>query len=548
MPRVIIDGKEIEVPPGTNLIEAARRLGVEVPHYCYHPGLSIAGQCRLCMVDIEKAPRPTIACNTLAADGMVVHTQTDRVKETRRAMMEFHLINHPLDCPVCDQAGECWLQIYYMQHGLYDPRMTDEKVHKPKAVPLGPHVILDAERCILCSRCVRFCDEITGTGELGIFNRGDHSEIGLFPGADLVNNYSGNVVDICPVGALTDRDFRFQVRVWYLDSTKSICPGCARGCNIEVHVNRKRPHHADGRRVARLKPRFNEAVNAWWICDVGRYGFHPVDDADRATVPLRRDAAGTTETGWDEAVAAVAEALRSAGPEQVAILASPNQSNEDLWAIRRLAEHLGIRQVAFRVPPATPAEGDDFLLRPDRHPNTRGAELIGLDGDAAGVVAAARAGRLALLWVFEHDLLAAGWPEAETRRALERVPMLVWSGSNANRTSALAHRVLPLAAWIERDGTFTNFLGRVQRFRAAVEPLGEALAGWDVVGRVLLAAGLPVAGSRAEHWCRDLAARVPAFAGLTYQAIGDAGAMIAGAEPTAAPAPPGRRSEARVPA
>ena len=184
MPTLTIDGREVTVPAGTNLIEAARHAGVEIPHYCYHPGLSVAGQCRLCMVDIEKAPRPTIACNTQATDGMVVLTQTDRVLETRRSIMEFHLINHPLDCPVCDQAGECYLQIYYMKHGLYDPRMVDEKVHKPKAVPLGHHVILDAERCILCSRCVRFCDEITGTGELGIFNRGDHSEIGLFPGQD----------------------------------------------------------------------------------------------------------------------------------------------------------------------------------------------------------------------------------------------------------------------------------------------------------------------------------------------------------------------------
>src|SRR4029450_11556252 len=172
---------EVEVPAGTNLIEAARAAGAEVPHYCYHPSLSIAGQCRLCMVDIDKVPRPQIACNTVVAEGMVVETETARVKDTRRSMMEFHLVNHPLDCPVCDQAGECLLQIYYMKHGLYDPRMTDEKVHKPKAVPLGPHVMLDAERCILCSRCVRFCDEITGTGELGIFNRGDHSERVLLP-------------------------------------------------------------------------------------------------------------------------------------------------------------------------------------------------------------------------------------------------------------------------------------------------------------------------------------------------------------------------------
>jgi len=546
MPKLTIDGKEIEVEAGTNLIEAAQRLGIDVPHYCYHPSLSIAGQCRLCMVDIEKTPRPTIACNTLAADGMVVHTQTDRVKETRRSMMEFHLINHPLDCPVCDQAGECWLQIYYMQHGLYEPRMTDEKVHKPKAVPLGPHVMLDAERCILCSRCVRFCDEVTGTGELGIFNRGDHSEIGLFPGQDLENNYSGNVVDICPVGALTDRDFRFQVRVWYLDTTKSICPGCARGCNIDVHVNRKRPHHAAGRRVARLKPRFNDAVNAWWMCDVGRYGFAFVDDPSRVTSAQRRDGTQLTDTSLDEAVAAVADALRRYAPDEMAILASPDQSNEDLFALKRLCEQRGIRNVAFRVPQAGTAADDDFLLRADRHPNTRGAELIGLDGDAAGILAAARGGRLKFLWIFDHDLLAGDARAAEMRQALERVEMLVWSGTNANATLALAHRVLPLAAWVERDGTFTNFQGRVQRFRAAVEPLGEARAGWDVIGRVLSASGTPFPAARAEHWFRELAKTVPDFAGLSYQGIGDVGAMVAGAAPTTAPTPPGKRAGAKV--
>ena len=541
MPKLSIDGKEIEVEAGTNLIEAARRLGIEVPHYCYHPGLSIAGQCRLCMVDIEKTPRPSIACNTPAADGMVVHTQTERVKDMRRSMMEFHLINHPLDCPVCDQAGECWLQIYYMQHGLYDPRMLDEKVHKPKAVPLGPHVMLDAERCILCSRCVRFCDEITGTGELGIFGRGDHSEIGLFPGQDLENNYSGNVVDICPVGALTDRDFRFRVRVWYLDTTKSICPGCARGCNVEVHVNRKRPHHAEGRRVARLKPRFNDAVNAWWICDVGRYGFDAVDDPSRIRFARRGDA----EVELDEALNALLDALRRHTPAEIAILASPDLANEDLFALRRLTETLGIRQVAFGVPPAAPTPAaDDFLLRADRHPNTRGAETILPAGDASAILAAARAGRVKVLWVFQHDLLAAGWSAAETRQALERVDTLVFSGTNDNATSALATLVLPLAAWVERDGTFTNFLGRVQRFRAAVEPLGEALAAWDLLGRLLGPLGVPPAGARAELWFRELATTVSAFAGLTYQSIGDRGAMLAGAPPTTAPEPPGRRAPA----
>ena len=541
MPRLTIDGKEIEVEAGTNLIEAARRLGVEVPHYCYHPGLAIAGQCRLCMVDLDKAPRPTIACNTQAADGMVVRTDTERVKQARQSMMEFHLINHPLDCPVCDQAGECWLQIYYMKHGLYDPRMTDEKVHKPKAVPLGPHVMLDAERCILCSRCVRFCDEITGTGELGIFHRGDHSEIGLFPGRDLVNNYSGNVVDICPVGALTDREFRFQVRVWYLDAARSVCTGCARGCNIEVHVNRRRPHHAEGRRVARLKPRFNAAVNAWWLCDVGRYHFSFVDEPSRLTVPARRGARGSAEVGWDEAVMAVADVLRRHPPEQVAVLASPYMANEDLTALTRLLAARSIRQVAFDVPPGSPAEGDDFLLRADRTPNRRGAELIGLGGDAAGILAAARGGRLRCLWVFHHDLLAAGWPATEAAQALGRVETVIFTGTNANATSDRAHWVLPAAAWVEREGTFTNFEGRVQRFRTAVEPLGAALPEWDVLGRVLGALGETASATRAEHWFRELARTVGAFAGLTYQSVGDAGQMVAGATSSGAPVPPGRR-------
>jgi NADH-quinone oxidoreductase subunit G len=456
---------------------------------------------------------------------MVVRTDTERVRETRRSIMEFHLINHPLDCPVCDQAGECWLQIYYMRHGLYEPRMVDDKVRKPKAVPLGPHVMLDAERCILCSRCVRFCDEITGTGELGIFYRGDHSEIGLFPGRVLDNKYSGNVVDICPVGALTDRDFRFQVRVWYLDTARSICPGCARGCNIEVHVNRRRPHHAGGRRVARLKPRFNAEVNRWWMCDEGRYGFGFVDDPDRLTAPARREGDEPVPVTWEEALEALTAALRRPA-EGVAVIASPRMPNEDLFALRRLAEALGVRQVGFRVPPAAPGDEDDLLIRADKNPNTRGAELIGLDGDVAAILAAARAGRIRTLWVFDHDLLASGWPAEEVAPALEAVDTLVFTGTNANRTSARAHLVLPAAAWVERDGTFTNFAGRVQRFRPAVEPLGEARPAWRIVGDALAALGAPAGASRAEHWFRALAAAVPAFAGLSYAAIGDTGAPV----------------------
>jgi NADH-quinone oxidoreductase subunit G len=539
MPKLTIDGREIEVPPGTNLIEAARQLGIEIPHYCYHPGLPIAGACRLCMVDIERTPRPTIACNTVAADGMAVETRTPRVLELRRSVMEWHLINHPLDCPVCDQAGECWLQIYYMQHGLYEPRMIDDKVHKPKAVPIGRHVMLDAERCILCSRCVRFCDTITRTGELGIFNRGDHSELGVFPGTTLDNPYSGNVVDICPVGALTDRDFRFQARVWYLDRAKSICPGCARGCNIEVHTNQKRTHHAQGRRVVRLKPRFNAAVNRWWMCDEGRYGFGDLDAPTRLERPeLGLDGARGAAT-WDAAAARLAERLRAAGPEGTAVLLSPALPNEDLWLARRLfADALGVRRLDHRVPPREPGSADDLLRVADKAPNRRGAELLGLEvaGAADGwpILEAARAGAVRLLWVVGHDVLDSGWPADLVAEALGRVDCLVYQGTNANGTSARAHCVLPSAAYVEREGTFTNVDGRVQRFWRAVLPRGEARADWEIFAAVARALGHDWRPRRAEQLFRELAEGVPAFAGLSYAGLGDQGAPVAGAVAEAA--------------
>ncbi len=532
MPKLTIDGKEMEAPAGTNVIEAARQLGIEIPYYCYHPGLSIAGQCRLCMVEIGNNPRPQIACNTQVAEGMVVRTETSRVLETRRSIMEFHLINHPLDCPVCDQAGECWLQIYYMKHGLYEPRMVDEKVHKPKAVPLGPHVILDAERCILCSRCVRFCDEISGTGELGIFERGDRSEIGLFPGRELSNPYSANVIDICPVGALTDRDFRFAVRVWYLETARSICPGCSRGCNIEVHYNVRRPHHNQGRRVARLRPRYNGEVNQWWICDAGRYGYKFVDDPTRLLSPARRTGAEVVEVGWEEAIPLVAGKLRGFSSDQIGVLASPRMANEDLFLLKRLVEHLGIAAVDFRVPPRIPGDEDRILIKADKNPNTRGAGLIGLappdgGGDGRAILRAARERRLKCLWVFHHDLLASAWPEGEVREALGALDCLIFQGSNANGLSASAHYLLPSAAWVEREGTFTNFEGRVQRFWKAVEPLGVSLPDWEIIARIGQALGVGPVPVKAEECFKALAAAVPAFAGLSYRELRDTGKVVA---------------------
>jgi NADH-quinone oxidoreductase subunit G len=278
--------------------------------------------------------------------------------------------------------------------------------------------------------------------------------------------------------------------------------------------------------VARLKPRFNAEVNKWWMCDAGRYGFDFVDDASRLATPLRRDRGGQAPAGWDEAVAAVADILAVTDPDGIGVIASPWMANEDLFALRRLLTRRGIRRVGFAVPPAMPGDEDALLIRADKNPNTRGAELMGLDGDVGAIVKAARDGRLHTLWVFAHDLFASAWPEADVRAALTTVRALLWSGTNANATSALAHWVLPAAAWVEREGTFTNFQGRVQRFRTALAPLGEGRADWEVIGRILERLGEPVQATRAEHWFRALTAAVPAFADLTYQNLGDQGKLV----------------------
>src|SRR6266536_1087802 len=272
MPKLSIDGREVSVGDGTTVIQAAEKLGIFVPRYCYHPGLSIAGNCRICLVDVEKVPKLQIACSTPVIEGMVVHTNNEKAESGRRAVLEFLLANHPLDCPVCDQSGECDLQNFYLDFGLYDPRFREQKVKKQKAVALGPHVMLDQERCILCSRCVRFTDEITKTGEFGIFNRGDHAELGIYPGNELNNRYSANVVDICPVGALTERDFRRKARRWYLSSAPTVCNGCSQGCNMDVHFVLNRPHLNDGARVLRLKPRYNPYCYECWMGDEGLLG------------------------------------------------------------------------------------------------------------------------------------------------------------------------------------------------------------------------------------------------------------------------------------
>jgi len=526
-----IDGKSVTVPEGTTVLQACEQVGSPVPFYCYHPGLSIAGNCRICLVEIEKTPKLQIACYTGVAEGMVVQTTSDKALDGRKAVLEFLLANHPMDCPVCDQAGECWLQDYYMAYGLYDQKFDEQKVKKSKkATPIGPKVMLDMERCILCSRCVRFCDEVTKTGELGIFNRGDHAELDVFPGKQLDNNYAGNVVDICPVGALTDRDFRFKCRVWYLGSTTSVCPGCSMGCNIEIHDNRERaqrPHIAGGKRVMRLKPRYNPDVNRWWMCDAGRYGYPFIDDNRLTSVQVRSADEGQPAT-WDHALERIAQTLQRLAQanqlDRVGVILSTHLTNEDLYLAKRLFQTLGVRHVTVQGP-ARPGDQDNWLIKADKSPNTRGAQALGLSFASPALIERAARKELAVLYVFGHDVLEVyGQPAAS--EAASNVELLVFQGSNRNATVGLAHVVLPSAVYAEKDGTFTNCQGRVQRIRPAFAPLGEARTDTQILLALAARLGVPLDLADSQAIFQDLAAREAPFKGLSYEAIGDQGALL----------------------
>jgi len=535
MVKTVIDGKEYSFPEGMSIFEAAKSVGIEIPHYCYHPGLSIAGACRMCLVEIEKMPKLQISCYMKVAEGMVVHTSCERVKRARQAMLEFHLVNHPLDCPVCDQAGECGLQIYYMTHGLYFSRLGENKVKKAKkAFPLGPYVMLDQERCILCSRCVRFSSEISKTSELGIFERGDRSELDVFPGRKLDNPYSVNVVDICPVGALTEREFRFKTRVWYLESAESICPGCARGCNIYIHYNLKRPYKNQGKRISRLKPRYNPEVNNWWICDEGRYSFSFVDKEDRLLKPLVRLDGTPASPGWNDTLAQAAESLQSTAATtkgEMAVLVSGRLTNEELHFLKRVFnEQLPGSRFYFSALTPYPETEDNILRKKDKNPNTRGVELIGLGPGSADIgslgelKSAAREGKLAALYLAGHDPADLPEPEgAEWAEILANVPLVIYQGTNASATSLKAHIVLPAAAFAEQEGTVTNFAGRVQIQRCAFQPAGDSLPGWEILSRLGEALGGEYKLESARAVFQDLALNCPAFAGLDYDKIGSAG-------------------------
>lgn len=512
--KLTIDGKEIEVEKGTTVLQAAERLGISVPRYCYHPGLTIAGNCRICVVDIEKFPKLTTSCTTQAADGMVVSTASEKVLDGRRAVMEFLLANHPLDCPICDQAGECRLQEYSYEHGSGGARFDEEKMKGYKQERLGPHVYLDTERCIVCTRCIRFCDEVSGSGELGVFQRGVRSYISTFPGRELDNNYSGNTVDICPVGALTLKEFRFKKRVWELRDVSSICGSCARGCNVNLGTA--------SNRIWRLTPRENQDVNKWWMCDEGRMSYSALYATPRLLDAQVRDADIVTETEWPRALDLLAGRLKESRPQSVAAVASASMTVEDLYVLRRFFDEvLGTRNII--IPEHRRGKDDEILIRADKTPNAAGSRLLDLPVDEDNrqlldLMTRAREGKV--------DAILLLGERVEGLEAARQNTFICTFTPFKDATVEHADLALPAAAYGEREGTWVNFQGHAQRLRAGITPPGVALEGWQIISELMRRMGVDISYSSSAEVLEEVAAKVPAFEGVSARKLGTLGVKL----------------------
>ena len=482
-----VDGIEVTVPKGTKVIEACKDAGKVVPHFCYHPALPVDGNCRMCITDIrtwnpraEKhmaARRPAVACWVDAEENMQVFTDTEEVRAARASVLEFILLNHPIDCPICDKAGECMLQDYYMRHDGQASRVRDEKVHKPRLVKFGERIIYNGERCILCSRCSRFTTHITKSYELGIVNRGDRALVEVVEGGDFANAYTDCVADICPVGALTKTDFRFKTRVWFLKHTESVCGGCSRNCNTVVDHDRAE--------VVRIMPRHRAEVNSWWMCNEGR-------DLYKGHAALDRPAAAKGDA------AAVGELLAGykKDGDKVAVLMSPWASNEEAWLLSFALGKLKIGSADVMTGLTDGYPADDLLHTDDHNPNRRGVVASGVapgkkgGRDKAAIIEAIDAGEIELLLVWGAHLANDFAGDDALRAALGKVQHVVQITDEVDAVSALAEIVLPVRTWLERDGSWTNTDGHVSRFRKALRPHAAAADGFELLQSVLAGAGL----------------------------------------------------------
>jgi NADH-quinone oxidoreductase subunit G len=519
MINLTLDGREIAVPKGTTILEAAKTIGIEVPHYCYHPGMSSPAMCRVCLVEVEGAPKPMPGCVTAVTEGQVVRTQSVKAVSDREAVLEFYLLNHPLDCPICDRSGECYFQDYVHAEGRDRGRAKE-----PKRVfgrdDFGGDVLFYGDRCVMCTRCVRFMSEVEQDHRLTVVERGSRSIIDTFFEEGLEGtHWHGNIVDICPVGALVSKDFLHKARAWDLTHTPSVCTSCSQGCNIELHTR--------DNLVQRIKPRENLDVNGWWICDYGRLNYEWMNHGDRLEAPIARRGGGSKALGWKDALAGLLEKAGALDGATVKAVASPFSSNEDLAGLSALVAGLGGGDIVYRSARAEdeiPLKGFPGLARRrDLAPNRNGAELLGMKrvgtDDATGGLDDV-AGHDGIVVVLGDRL--ADQPEDFGANAA----LYVYLGRHDSPAAANADYVLPVTSHAESEGTFTNHEGRVQRFWGALEGPGMARPAWLILSALAAERGIGSVWRTAPEAFERLGTAVPAFAGIGYDDIGSRGAVV----------------------
>lgn len=480
MPKIVVDGITIAAAEGETILKAAEGAGIAIPHFCFHPAFPPEGSCRMCVIEVEGCSKLELACATEAKEGMIVRTGTDRVREARRAVLEFLLTEHPLDCPVCDKAGECRLQDYFQEHGLGPSRFNEAKTKRAKLVPIGNGLLLDRERCILCTRCVRFLDRVTRTRELGVFERGNRSEVGTLEDRPVATNYAGNLVDVCPVGAITDLDFRFTTRAWFLKPVASFCPLCGRGCEVWIDEHPGFARTARAKRIFRVRPKENPDRNGPWLCDTGRRAFSSLD-RNRTDKVLCNEGGRKTILSWDKALLwagrKLAELSTKGRSNRIAVVLNSFLSNEELYlAGRFFRDSLQVGYLAFLDPPLGIPDG--FLLTSRRSPNRRGARELGFDlapPDWDRIAATAE-----LLLLFAHPCLEV---------AAEDPIHKAWSGVRTRilltpRTCGLeagADLILPTALTAEKAGSWTDIAGSARVFEPVLETPGDGVAEWRIL-------------------------------------------------------------------
>ncbi len=551
MPKITVDNNEVEFVQGQTIIQAATKSGIDIAHFCWHPAMSVAGNCRICLVEVEKMPKLTIACATPASEGMVVHTKSEKVIHAQNAVMEFLLINHPLDCPICDEAGECKLQDYAYQYGVGISRFDELKTEKDKRVPLGPNVMFDQERCISCSRCIRFCEEIAKDPELTFVQRSDHVTIETFPGEELDNPYSMNVIEICPVGALTSRDFRFKSRVWEMSFTDTLCPGCARGCNTIMGVRNNS--------ILRIEPRENQDVNQYWLCDWGRLNTIKFvnNEEIRIKSPQIRLSDSSIEkeqlidVNWDEAVSKTISILKKYESSEIMFVASPFSTLEDNYALKKFANEIFKSDNIFYIPHIEETFGDDILRRSDKTPNANGLKLLNIHPYTNEIIDMLSAGNIKMLCILNDDLSRI--PGSDV--FLNNVESCIHMISIRNNYSEGAAVILPAATYAEINGTFVNFQNRIQRLRSAITTLEqERLIGefavsrldrfgaqndrwthgtkfnvrpaWKILKLIAKAMGHEFSFENSEEVFMELCNGIPAMEGLDYGSIRKTGVSV----------------------